>query len=205
MSLLSHPIECVSISTMAAATDGHDAVRVARALGHPLRLRIFFEYHRATTSPSRVARRLDQRLNLVSYHTRQLARLGCIEEARWEQRRGVIERFYRAAVSPVIEDADWRRLPLKLRRRLTRSTISLIAADASRSALHGGFDGEQAHVSRLPLRVDEQGAAELAIVLRRLLADAARIEADSAARTGDGASRELVVLCFEDLAPIVPR
>jgi DNA-binding transcriptional ArsR family regulator len=181
-----------------------DAIAVARALGHENRLRVFFEYHRATISPSRVSRRLDMPLNVVAYHTNALRKSGCIEPARVERRRGVVERFYRAAVSPLIEDEDWQRVPLKLRRRLTRSTVSLVVADATRAAVHGGFDGVMAHVSRTPLRLDDAGAQQLTALLRRLLDDIARIERDSAARGGDGSARELIVLCFDDLSPIVP-
>jgi hypothetical protein len=115
-----------------------------------------------------------------------------------------VERFYRAAVSPLIDDDEWQRLPLKLRRKLTRSTFALAVSDASRAVVHGGFDGDVAHISRNPVRLDETGAEQLAALLRRLLDDVARLERESAARGGDGVARELVVLCFDDLSPIVP-
>jgi DNA-binding transcriptional ArsR family regulator len=181
----------------ATLAEAADAAHVAQALAHPLRLRIFFEYHRATTSPSRIARRIGVPLNVVAYHTNALKRLGCVEQTRVERRRGVIERFLRAAAPPLLEDRDVR-VPPKVRRNLIRSTIALVAADATRAATQGGFDGAAAHVSRSPLRLDAEGAEALAGLLRRLLEDVGRLEDESAARGGEGVARELVLLCFDD-------
>ena len=182
----------------AALRSTGDTAHVARVLGHPLRLRILHEYHRNATSPSRIARRLGLPISVVAYHTNALKRLGCIEQIRTERRRGVIERFHHAVAAPPIGERDWEGVPLKVRRRLTRATISLLMGDASRAADRGGFDSAQSHVSRRPLRLDADGLAALGSLLQRLEGEIAALEAASAARGGEHLPRELAVLEAED-------
>ena len=175
-----------------------DTAHVARVLGHPLRLRILHEYRRGATSPSRIARRLGLPISVVSYHTKELKRLGCIEQIRTERRRGVIERFHHAIAAPPIGERDWEGVPLKVRRRLTRATISLLMGDAARAADRGGFDSAESHVSRRPLQLDAEGIAGLRALLRRFDREVTALETASAARGGPLVSRELAVLAFEE-------
>ena len=121
-----------------------DTAAVARVLAHPMRLRILHEYRRDATSPSRIARRLGLPLHVVAYHTNALKQLGCIEQIRIERRRGVIERFHHAVAAPPIGRPGWERVPLKIRRRLLRAALALLAEDAARATDAGGFDGAAA-------------------------------------------------------------
>jgi DNA-binding transcriptional ArsR family regulator len=187
------------VTTVAATLrPSQHTAHVARVLGHPLRLRILHEYHRDATSPSRIARRLDLPISVVAYHTNALKRLGCIEQIRTERRRGVIERFHHAVAAPPIGERDWEHVPLNVRRRLTRATLSLLMGDAARAADQGGFDRAQSHVSRRPLQLDAEGLDALGSLLRRLDGEITALEAASAARGGALVSRELAVLAFED-------
>src|SRR5215211_7203009 len=111
------------------------AVLLSRALEHPLRLELFFRFHRGESSPGEIARELAEPLSLVAYHTKVLRDLGCIELVRTERRRGAIAHFYRSIVDPVIDDADWVRLPAKQRRALTLTSIDRIVRWARRGAL----------------------------------------------------------------------
>lgn len=175
-----------------------DTADVARGLGHPLRLRILHEYRRGATSPSRIARRLDLPLHLVAYHTNALKRIGAIEQTRIERRRGVIERFHHAVTVPPIGLPGWEGVPVKVRRRLLRAVLGLLMEDVERAAAAGGFDGDDARLSRRPVQLDGPGLQGLAALLRRLDDDVAALEAASAARGGECAARELALLCFED-------
>jgi hypothetical protein len=168
---------------------------VARLLAHPLRQRLLFEYARPT-SPSKAARRLRQPVNLVSYHTDVLRRRGWIELVRTQRRRGATEHVYRSTGRPDIEDTDWARLSLRLRRTIVLGTLGGTADDARAAALGGGFDEATAHLSRCPLYLDEQGVAEVAATLRRAIAELTRIAAAARERDPDGCERHDVAIQF---------
>ena len=52
--------------------------RLVRAIGHPLRLRLLTIFNERVASPSDLAAELGEPIGNVSYHTRILARLGCV-------------------------------------------------------------------------------------------------------------------------------
>ena len=85
--------------------------RLVRAIGHPLRLRLLTIFNERVASPSDLAAELGEPIGNVSYHTRILARLGCVELVRTKQVRGAVEHYYRAVVRPVFSDDDWAELP----------------------------------------------------------------------------------------------
>jgi hypothetical protein len=179
------------------AADAPSVLQFARALAHPLRQRLYYEYHREPTSPSRAAKRLDARLNVVSYHTHVLLSHRCIELVDHRRVRGTVERFYRATLDPIIEDDEWEALPIRLKRALTHGTLSMTWAEVRRAALNGGFDQACAHMSRTPLELDSEGRDELNARLRGLIDEVLRIQAESADRGSTQTSPvELVMLHF---------
>src|ERR687896_1687603 len=85
--------------------------RLAKALSHPLRARIFAILNERVASPNEIADMLEERLPNVGYHVRVLVDLECVELVRTAQRRGAIEHYYRAVRRPFFTDSEWRRLP----------------------------------------------------------------------------------------------
>jgi DNA-binding transcriptional ArsR family regulator len=69
--------------------------RLAKALSHPLRARIFAIVNEQVASPNEVADMLGEPLPNVSHHTRVLVGLECIELVRTARRRGAVEHYYR--------------------------------------------------------------------------------------------------------------
>jgi hypothetical protein len=177
------------------------SIDLARALSHPLRHRLLLEFHRGATSPSRAARRLDEPLNLVSYHTQVLLSRRCIELVDSRRARGAVERFYRTTIEPFLDDDEWLALPPALRRALTQSTLSMIWREVRHAAMTGGFDGARTHLSRIPLELDDEGRDELNRVLRTLVDDTIRIQSESSARLGATSPVELVMLHFGRTSP----
>jgi DNA-binding transcriptional ArsR family regulator len=93
-----------------ASSDALD-LRLLKALGHPLRLRMLtLVTERGEASPVELARELDQPLSTVSHHTRVLRDLGYLELSRTEPRRGAIEHYYRALTPPFLDDDEWAQL-----------------------------------------------------------------------------------------------
>jgi hypothetical protein len=169
----------------------------ARVIAHPLRHRLMHEYTIETSSPSRVAAALGERVNVVSYHTNVLLRAGCLELVRTERRRGAIEHFYRTTVPGEIGDGDWALLPESLRQRIVRRTLELVWRDATEALPRGGMDDRTSHISRVPMYLDQQAAVELAALLRATVDTAQQIAIESRAREA-GAARPwtLAILSF---------
>jgi DNA-binding transcriptional ArsR family regulator len=171
--------------------------RLARIFANATRLRLLSEYGEQPTSPSRIARRIGVPVNLVSYHTRVLARHGCVELVRTERRRGATEHFYRRSVPAIIGDAQWSDVPPPLRRALVHGTLDAVREDAKQAARGGGFDHVAAHASRIRLSLDEEALAEVADVLTHAVDAIDAIQAESRARgCGTPAAREVVILHF---------
>ena len=122
--------------------------RLVRAIGHPLRLRLLTIFNERVASPSDLAAELGEPIGNVSYHTRILARLGCVELVKTKQVRGAVEHYYRAVVRPVFSDDDWAELPLSIRKSLAGAVLTEIADDMGASANAGGFDRDEVHLSR---------------------------------------------------------
>lgn len=173
---------------------------LANLLAHPLRARLLFEYNQPT-SPSRLARRLDERVNLVSYHTNVLHEHGWLELVGTEQRRGATEHFYRATGPFDIEDEDWDRVPLPLRHAFVLGVYGVTRDEIRHAALHGGFDRSTAHFSRSLLELDEQGAAEVAATLRPVIDRLQEIAAAARERGSEERERHEVVIQFFRVPP----
>jgi DNA-binding transcriptional ArsR family regulator len=168
--------------------------RIVRALSHPIRHRVLVALNERVASPKELAAELGEPLGNVSYHTRVLAQLGCIELVSTTQRRGALEHHYRAVMRPYFDDAAWAQIPVSTRRSLFDSELDHLWNDVAEAAKAGGFDHPRAHVSWTTVDVDEQGFNELADLLGSVVERAMEIQAESAGRRidqGDGAAPEL--------------
>jgi hypothetical protein len=186
---------------MAKTKTGVDQ-KLVRAIGHPLRLRLLTIFNERVASPSDLAAELGEPIGNVSYHTRILARLGCVELVRTKQVRGAVEHYYRAVVRPVFSDEDWAELPMSIRKSLAGAVLAEIADDISAAASQGGFDRDEVHLSRTPLTLDRKGWQDLNELLQGIYARALEIQAESASRLhSDGAQESeaalMALLLFE--------
>jgi DNA-binding transcriptional ArsR family regulator len=155
-------------------------------LSHPLRPRILsLLAARGEASPNELASELGVPLGTLSYHIRLLRDLGWIELAHTKPRRGAVEHFYRPVVRSLIDDLQWERLPVSVRRRLSSLTVEQILRSAATAATEGGFDRPGAYVVRTWLELDEQGWHELSDALMRVLEEAGRIQDRSNERRTD--------------------
>jgi DNA-binding transcriptional ArsR family regulator len=176
--------------------------RLVRAIGHPLRLRLLTIFNERVASPSDLAVELGEPIGNVSYHTRILARLGCVELVKTKQVRGAVEHYYRAVVRPVFSDNDWAELPLSIRKSLAGAVLTEIADDVSAAATESGFDRDEVHLNRTTLTLDQRGWQELNERLQDVFDQALDIQAQSAARlqadrAQDSEAAVLVLMLFE--------
>jgi DNA-binding transcriptional ArsR family regulator len=156
--------------------------RYAKALAHPLRVRILAMLDERESSPVQLAEHLDATLGTVAYHVRTLERLGLIEMVATHQRRGATEHVYAAREHPRFSSRAWSGAGPKTKHVMIASALSQIGEYATRSAAAGGFDHDDASVSRHALVVDGEGFGALAEATRRWQDEIARIGREAADR-----------------------
>ena len=161
--------------------------RIVKALAHPLRIRMLSVLNERVTSPSELAGELDEPIGNVSYHMRTLADLGVVDLVRTEPRRGAVEHYYRAIERPHLASADWAQLPASVRRSVSDSVGRQVLEDFTSAAKGGGFEREGAHLSRIPLALDDKGWKEAGKALDDFVKRIEKIGTSAADRAGDDA------------------
>ncbi|HEX4009577.1 MAG TPA: winged helix-turn-helix domain-containing protein [Solirubrobacteraceae bacterium] len=186
--------------TIKPITDIEDP-RYVKALAHPLRIRILALLAERDASPVQLAQHLDATLGTVAYHVRTLEKLGLIEMVATHQRRGATEHVYAAREHPRITDRAWSASSPMTKHVMIASILSQIGEYATQSAAAGGFDRADAHFTRTPLRLDEEGWSAMAAATKEWLAQVAQIETETQARLATTVEEPfdagLVILLFE--------
>jgi hypothetical protein len=130
--------------------------------------------------------------------------IGLIELVETRRRRGAIEHIYTVPSVPRFSDGAWEGLGAAGRRHFLAASLEQIGDYVAGSAAAGGFDRPDANLSRVALRLDEQGWSELAAAGKRWLAEADGVQARAheRARAGVDGTRDvgLVLLVFDALA-----
>jgi DNA-binding transcriptional ArsR family regulator len=188
------------------APEGLIDARLAKALAHPLRVRLLAALNKEVASPNQLAEQVEEPLQNVSYHVRVLLSLGCIELVRTAQRRGAIEHFYRAVVRPFFSDDDWEQLPTSARHSVSDAVLQLVWGDAGRALRAGTFDSRaNRHLTCTPLELDETGWEQLGALIEELARRALDIQAESAKRQEESGDESfwtrLVLMHFPSVAP----
>ena len=176
--------------------------QLAKALAHPLRVRILTSLNRGISSPNQLAQELDEPLGNVSYHVKTLLEYDCVELVKTEPRRGAVEHFYRATERAFFSDADWAKIPASARKGIDGVILEAIGKDATAAMLEGTIDSRtDTHISRTPLVLDDAGWKELSKLLSETLEGSMKIAEESASRLAkdkaDGIPATLALLHFE--------
>lgn len=171
---------------------------VAKALAHPLRTRILAALEDRTASPSELATELEAPLGVLSYHVRRLTSLGFVRLVKRVPRRGAVEHYYTAVRRPRPPDSAWASAPALVKHTAVTAALEQVGSDVGAAAADGGFDAPEAHLTRSPLTVDEQGWQALARELEAMTERIEQIQAESEQRLGraehDGQRTASVVL-----------
>lgn len=185
--------------------NGRD-VTVGAVVSHPLRSRCLTLLAERTASPAELAVELDENLGNVSYHVRKLWRSGIVEIVEEKPVRGAMEHFYRAITRPIISDEEAAALPLDVRQAHAREALVLLTADAT-TALDAGTFGSRTdyHVSRVPMRADEQGWDELRDLQAEVLERVFKIQEECAERLGGTDEVGVPVISFNTLFEMPER
>jgi DNA-binding transcriptional ArsR family regulator len=179
--------------------------QLAKALAHPLRVRILSSLHKGVSSPNQLSQELGEPLGNVSYHVKTLLEFDCVELVKTEPRRGAVEHFYRATERAFFSDSDWEKIPASARKGITGSVLESIGKDATEALISGTIDARtDSHISRTPLVLDEKGWSELTSVLEDAFNRALEIQGEAATRLAeektDPIDTKLAILHFESPA-----
>jgi DNA-binding transcriptional ArsR family regulator len=179
--------------------------QLAKALAHPLRVRILSSLHKGVSSPNQLSQELGEPLGNVSYHVKTLLEYDCVELVKTEPRRGAVEHFYRATERAFFSASDWEKIPASARNGISGSILETVGRDATEALMSGAIDGRSdSHISRTPLTLDEQGWSEVTSLLADTLARANEIQEQSASRLAeektDAVDTKLAILHFESPA-----
>lgn len=158
--------------------------RLTKALAHPTRVQILSILNDGPSSPSKIAKRLDDvSLNLTSHHIKVLRELGCVELVREVTHGGRTEHVYRATRRQHFKPDEWKEVEPHDRQPITISILRLVSEDVGKSLASGKFDElPDNHLSRSPLDVDQTGWEELVSILNRTLEEVLEVNARSAER-----------------------
>jgi DNA-binding transcriptional ArsR family regulator len=187
-----------------------DDPRYVKALSHPIRVRVLALLEERMASPVELAEVLGVSLGSVSYHVRNLHRLGLIELKKETRRRGAIEHHYRAKERPSVSDKAWSEATPIAKQAMVGSMLRQMSDYANTAAAAGGFDRSDAHITRTRMKLDEQGWHELSKACHALLDEAARIEREAEERLEEAGHDApsvdvgLINLMFEG-APMMPE
>src|SRR5439155_19223100 len=114
--------------------------RMAKALAHPLRVRILGLLDNRVASPNEIANEIGASLGVVRYHVRTLVGLGFLELVGKRQRRGATEHYYRAVSRPVVTSEAWEKMPSVVKKAMVGATLGHVSDLVNLAAHAGGFE-----------------------------------------------------------------
>jgi DNA-binding transcriptional ArsR family regulator len=175
--------------------------QLAKALAHPLRVRILSSLQKGISSPNQLAQELGEPLGNVSYHVKTLLEYDCVELVKTEPRRGAVEHFYRATDRAFFSDSDWAKIPASARKGISGVTLESIGQSATEAMAAGTIESRtDSHLSDTTLQLDEKGWKELNKVLAEAEKRAKEIQKEAGKRMSDKSDAipsKLAILHFE--------
>lgn len=174
---------------LASADKGQSTLdqRLAKALGHPLRVRILEVVNERAVSPVQFFREFGgESLPKVAYHFRVLEKYDCIECVREVQRRGATEHFFRGTRRALFGDADWKRLPKSVQGGVTATMLQGFISKAAEAIETGTYDArEDSHLSWISMMLDEKGWEKMMALLAATLEEAQEIQVEAGERMAE--------------------
>jgi DNA-binding transcriptional ArsR family regulator len=178
-------------------SETQDEGRLARAIGHPIRLRTLALLGQRVMSPKCIAKELGEPLENVSYHVKVLRDLDCIELVRTEPRRGATEHFYRSTTRAWLTDADSEDLSHESRAGISSTILNAAFCAVSASIAEGRFDERtDRHLSITRLELTEAGWRQLNARLDAVLEEAMALHAEALHADGPKVRSDLAVAHF---------
>jgi hypothetical protein len=135
-----------------------------------------------------MAEMLGEELSNVSYHTKQLLKLECIEVVDKEQVRGAVKTRYRATTKMLLDNPDWEQLGETVRTGISINAVNEVTRRAVDAIEAETFDQRTDRtLITMKLDVDEPGWLEVNAALRAAYERIGEVEVEVATRKAQGA------------------
>jgi predicted transcriptional regulator len=183
--------------------------KLLRAGWHPIQYKALHILTERVASPKEIALELgltSAKAGYVDYHVKMLLSHGLVELVRTEPRRGVKEHFYRATKPLIVMDDEAERMSIEERLAFSCWIIRSINGDFAKAVEEKTIDARtDRHLSRFPLRLDEEGYLDLVSEHNQVFHRTSRIAAESRERTVESGEAEMSVSAFLAVFPMPPR
>jgi DNA-binding transcriptional ArsR family regulator len=168
---------------------------VTYAWGHRTRVYILIVLNEGTFTPGQIAHIIDEPLNNVSNHVRELLDAGSIELVKTEQVRNATLHYYRAVEMPYYSDEEVAAMTPEQRQMTAGLAIQSMVAEV----MAGLWAGKMQHDPRLWLawdwfNVDAQGREEIADEQERSWERFREIEIDAINRCAKSGEESVSIL-----------
>src|SRR3954451_5259200 len=177
---------------------------LVQAVAHPLRARMLSILQDREASPKELAGEVRTPPATVAYHIQVLRKLKLIKLVKKTPRRGAVEHHYRADFGAHIDNEAWSATPDVVTRSMVGGVLGEVGNDANAAATIGGFDHEEAVLTRSKYVLDQEAWSELSGMVTDVLDRADELQKDAEKRLRsnghDGERRAgLVMMLFESM------
>jgi DNA-binding transcriptional ArsR family regulator len=176
-------------------------LRIARALAHPLRVRILEILSEGDASPVEIAMTMDRdkrRLGNVNYHVKILRDLGCVEQVGMKPVRGTFKRIYQSRMRVMFSDLCWSSLGQQVRSEVSITVLRNILRRTGDALEANTFDRkDDRHLSLQTVPVDCDGWEELRELMATTMHEVDAISARAIERGAEQFPATVTLLNFE--------
>jgi predicted ArsR family transcriptional regulator len=161
---------------------------MAVAMSHPLRVRILYGMHspERRCSATDIADETGIDVKRISYHMRELATMGFIEQVDERPVRGSLEKIFAPIKRLEAWDLEYSEMPSVLKQILSASVLKLAVYALGAAIDEGTFDArDDSMIGQDTIRTDERGATEAMEVLDEAVKSLLEIQANAKARLAE--------------------
>jgi len=156
---------------------------VGYALNHRIRVQTLTLLNEGTYTPDQIAKIIEEPLNKVSHHIRELHEGGSIELAEVRKARNADQHFYRAVEMPFYSDEEVWAMPPQQRQVSAGIVLQCMFAEAMSAFWAGKIrDDPRTWLAWRWFNVDEQGRQDVANEQQRFWDRMQEIEGEATAR-----------------------
>jgi DNA-binding transcriptional ArsR family regulator len=158
---------------------------VGYAVSHRTRVHILILLNEGTYTATQIAQIIDEPLNNVSNHIRELLDAGSIELAKTERKGNVLQHYYRAVEMPFYTEEEAAAMTTEQRQVTAGLVVQSMIAEVMAALWKGTLTHPKVWLAWNWFNVDRQGRQEIAEEQERSWQRMQEIEAESTNRRAD--------------------
>lgn len=143
-----------------AVSDAQSFENFVKAVGHPLRLRIWTILSERKASAIELSKEFGCESSEVSYHIKVLKDCKVIREVGRKKRRGATELYFRASKRPMVDADGLAELPPVVANSMIGQAFQRMLDDFLAAGKADLFKDQVVEMSRLPMFLDAEGRVE---------------------------------------------